>query len=73
MTAQCKADHDSASGCEVQDDSNVRQPGPSHQTTQCATVWDFSTHIEGQKEGWKTLTRQNHKHAYLLTNFSENS
>jgi len=28
VTVQCKADHDG--GCEVQDDSNVRQPGPSH-------------------------------------------
>jgi hypothetical protein len=30
-TVQSKADHDS--GCEVQDDSNVRQPGPSHHPT----------------------------------------
>jgi hypothetical protein len=53
MTAQCKADHDSASGCEVQDDSNVRQPGPSHQTTQCATVWDFSTHGRSDGKLWQ--------------------
>jgi hypothetical protein len=31
MTVQCKADRDG--GCEVQDDSNVRQPGLSHHPT----------------------------------------
>jgi hypothetical protein len=31
VTVQCKADHDG--GCEVQDDSDVRQPGPSHHPT----------------------------------------
>jgi hypothetical protein len=66
-TVQSKADHDS--GCEVQDDSNVRQPGPSHHPTLTTIVWDFSTRNEGRnlKERWKTSTRQNHKHAYLPT------
>ena len=39
---------------------------PPHTHWQCTTVWDFSTHNEGQKEQRKTLTRQNHKHGLLI-------
>ena len=73
MTAQCKADHDS--GCEVQNDSNVRQPGLSHRPTLTGNALrsgNFQLIMRGGRSDGN-LTRQNHMDAYLSTKKSVNN